>query len=111
MRVEGLWTSEIYGPQGWENIGVIVLEGGRAMGGSRNHFSVGGYELSEDDISLSIKLEYHGPPRTLFGSSDRHLAMCIDGHHREGIIEGSVYRENAPRQTLSFRLTKRADIP
>ena len=110
MSVDGLWTSEIYGLHGWENTGVIVLDGGQTIGGGRNHYSVGTYSQSENDIGISLLITYHGTPRTLFGSSDSQLSLRFDGQYDDGVIEGSVYREGNPRQTLSFRLTKRADI-
>ena len=110
MSVNGLWTSEIYGLHGWENTGVVVLDNGRTMGGGRNHYSVGTYRLSENEIDISLVITYHGSPRTLFGSSDSQLSLRFNGQHDDGVIEGSVYREGNPKQTLSFRLTKRADI-
>ena len=110
MSVDGLWTSEIYGLQGWENTGVVVLENGQVMGGGRNHYSTGSYNLSGDDISLSIDITYHGTPRTLFGSSDPTVSLHLDGRCNDEIIEGSVFRGDNPNQALSFRLTKRADI-
>ena len=111
MSIEGLWTSEIYGLHGWENTGVLMLRGGQTMGGGRNHYSVGTYDLSGNDIRVSIEICYHGPPRILFGSSDSRISLCFDGEHENGVVEGSVHRVGNPKQTLSFRLTKRADIP
>lgn len=110
MSVEGLWTSEIYGLHGWENAGVVVLNGGQMMGGGRHHYSTGTYSLSDNDISISAELCYHGKPQTLFGASDLEVSLRLNGCHEDGVIEGSVYREGNPNQTLSFRLTKRADI-
>lgn len=111
MSIQGLWTSEIYGLHGWENNGVVVLENGRALGGGRNHFSVGSYEISGEDLSMSIDIDYHGPPRTLFGSSDKKISIQLNGQIGNGMVEGAVFRPENPKLTLMFRLTKRADIP
>jgi hypothetical protein len=111
MSIQGLWTSEFYGLYGWENSGVVVLEKGRALGGGRNHFSIGSYELSGDEFRMNIDIEYHGPPRTLFGSSDKHISITLNGQVRDDTIEGSVFCSESPRQSLMFRLTKRADVP
>ena len=68
-RSKGLWTAEIHGPErGWENAGVIVLRDGHALGGGRHHYSVGTYNCSGEDFSMSLAIDYHGPPRTLFGT-------------------------------------------
>lgn len=109
MSLDGLWTSEIYGLHGWENAGVVVLDNGQAMGGGRHHYTVGTYSEDGDDISMRLQITYHGQPRTLFGSSDKELALCLDGRSEDGVIEGSVYREGSPKMSLLFRFTKRAD--
>ena len=110
MSIEGLWTGELYGLQGWENSGVIVFDSGRALGGGRHHFSVGTYDVSGNDVRVTVDLEYHGTPRTLFGSSERKIALEFVGQAADSVIEGSVYRPESPKQSLMFRLTKRAEI-
>ena len=110
MSVDGLWTTEMYGLHGWENTGVLVLKIGQAIGGGRNHYSVGTYSQSGDDISISIDIIYHGTPRTLFGSSDSTLSLQLNGRHTEELIEGAIFRRENPKQTLSVRMTKRAGI-
>lgn len=110
MSIQGLWTSEFYGLYGWENSGVVVLEKDRALGGGRNHFTIGTYELSGEEFSMTIDIEYHGPPRTLFGSSNKKITLKLTGDVRDSSIEGSVFRPESPRQSLLFRLTKRADV-
>jgi len=110
MSIEGLWTGELYGLHGWENAGIIVLESGRALGGGRHHFSTGTYKMSGGEFQLSMAIEYHGKPRTLFGSSKKKLSMKFTGHRAGDKIEGTVCRPKNPKQTLMFRLTKRADI-
>lgn len=110
MSIQGLWTGELYGLQGWENNGVVVLENGRALGGGRHHFTVGTYEISGEEFSMSLGIEYHGHPRTLFGSSDKRISLTYVGQVDNGTIEGSVFRPTNPRQSLMFRFTKRAEI-
>lgn len=111
MSVEGLWTTEFYGLYGWENRGVVVLEKGRVLGGGRNHFSVGKYELDGEGFYMILDIEYHGPAQTLLGSADKMMTIEFKGNLEDGHIEGSVSRRETPRQSLMFRLTKRADVP
>jgi hypothetical protein len=110
MSIEGLWTGELYGLQGWENSGVIVFDSGRALGGGRHHFSVGTYDVSGNDVRVTVDLEYHGTPRTLFGSSERKISLEFVGQAADSVIEGSVSRPESPKHSLMFRLTKRADL-
>ena len=111
MSIEGLWTAEICGLNGWENAGVVMLRDGHAMGGGRHHYSVGTYSCSGEDFSMSLAINYHGPPRTLFGSVDKQLSINVDGQVKRDEILGSVFRLGSPNQSLEFRLTKRAEMP
>ena len=60
---------------------------------------------------MSLAIDYHGPPRTLFGSSDKKLSINVDGQIERDEIEGSVFRVGSPNQSLAFRLTERAEMP
>ncbi len=111
MSIEGLWTAEIHGLQEWENAGVIVLHGGHALGGGRQHYSIGTYDCPGEDFSMSLTINYHGTPRTLFGSADKTLSIKVDGQVQRDEILGSAFRVESPNQSLAFRLTKRADMP
>ena len=85
MSVDGIWTTELMGLFGWEATGVLLLESGRAIGGGNLHYSVGSYDKN-------IKIEFKG-------------------EIRDGVIEGSAYRADKPNQNITYRLTRRADIP
>jgi hypothetical protein len=111
VSIEGLWTSEMYGLQGWEDVGVIVLNSGHALGGGRHHSSVGDYTFSGGEFSMSLAITYHGQVRTLFGSSDKSLSIQVEGRMQGDKILGTVHRAGSPSLSLSFRLTKRAEMP
>ena len=111
MSLQGLWTSEPYGLYGWENNGVMVLKNGWVLGGGRHHYSVGSYEDAGKEFAMSLDVEYHGQPWTLYGYSDKQISLKFVGEAGDGTIEGSVFRPQNPKQSLMFRLTKRAEIP
>lgn len=67
MSIEGISTDEVYGPFGWENQGVLLLENGRILGGDNKQYAIGTYSLSGDDLRAELKVHYYGPPRTVFG--------------------------------------------
>ena len=79
MSIEGLWTTEIHGQDGWENAGVLVLRDGHALGGGRQHYSIGTYDCPGEDFSMSLAITYHGTPRTLLGSADKTLSIKAQG--------------------------------
>jgi hypothetical protein len=111
MLLEGLWSSEIYGLFGWESTGVLMLRDGRAVGGGNNHTSVGEYSVEGNTATIGLNIRYHGSPRTLFGSTEAEFRVHLRGECSDGVITGSVYREDKPKLTLSVRLTRRADLP
>ena len=111
MSIEGLWTTEIYGLNGWENAGVVVLRDGNVLGGGRHHYTTGTYNTNGDDFSMTIVITYHGTPRTLFGSSDKQMSLNVDGQVGRDEIMGSVFRSGSPNLSLAVRLTKRAEMP
>lgn len=111
MTFDGIWTSEIMGLFGWETTGIVVLENGRAIDGGNHHYSTGTYEESSNEIKIHLKVEYHGTPRTIFGSADKNLSVEIHGRLRGTTILGAAHREDKPQQKVTVRLTRRADIP
>ena len=108
---EGIWTSEIMGLFGWETIGILTLEKGRVIGGGVHHYSTGSYEVSGDDVTIEVKVEFYGTPRTIFGASDRSLTVVAQCKLKGNVMEGHAHRVDKPGQNVTYRLTRRADVP
>ena len=111
MPVEGVWTGELYGPFGWDNRGIFVLEKGRILGGDNRQCTAGQYSVSNDDFSADLNVHYYGPPRTVFGQSSEQFKSRLVGKIRDGTIEGKIGRPEHPEFDLQVRLTKRMDLP
>ncbi len=111
MSIDGIWTSEVYGPFGWENGGIFVLEKGRIVGGDNRQYSIGTYSLSGDDVKAELLVHYYGPPRTVFGEAREQFTTEIVGTRNDREIHGTVRRADRPQFDLQMRLTKRLDLP
>jgi hypothetical protein len=111
MGIDGIWTAENYGPFGWENQGVYLLEDGRMAGGDNRQYSMGTYELSGDEFNATFLVNYYGPPRTEFGGADEKFKVEIHGQVKDGLIEGFIRRPDKPQFDLQVRMTKRLDVP
>ncbi len=111
MSLEGLWTSEIYGLFGWENTGVLILTNGQTMGGGNNHYSVGSYSEVGNNVEISLQIEFHGTPKTVFGAAENQLSISLKGKRDDSMIEGEVCRTDKRELSLPFRLIRRADVP
>ncbi len=111
MSVDGIWTGEILGPYGWENSGVYVLENGRILGGSNRHYSSGTYGVSDGNYHAEVQVHYYGPPRAIFGEKRDRFRLEVKGKLDDDIIDGHIVPSDKPQSTVSYRMTKRLDIP
>ena len=111
MSIEGIWTGEVYSAFGWENRGVFMLENGRIIGGDNRQYSVGTYNLSDNDMRAELLVHYYGPPRTVFGEAKEKFTTEIVGTWKSGEIDGTIRRPDKPQFDLQIRLTKRMDLP
>ena len=111
MSVEGVWTGEFYGPYGWENSGVYILERGLVLGGSGRHYSSGTYSVSGDTYRAKILVHYYGPPRAIFGERKEQFEIEVAGELKEDVIEAEVVRPDKPEFSVAYRLRRRMDLP
>lgn len=111
MSIEGIWTGEIYGPYGWENCGVYVIERGLMLGGNNRHYSAGRYSLTGKHLEARVFNFYHGRPRTIFGENREQFEFLLFGEVEEGVIEGEIRKPDRPRSGVKCRFSKRTEIP
>ena len=110
MSIDGIWTGEIYGPFGWDNRGVFVLDKGRIVGGDDRQYTIGNYTLSGNDVKAQLLVHYYGPPGTVFGEAKEEFTSEIVGTWKDGEIDGTIRRPDRPQFDLQIRLTKRMDL-
>ncbi len=111
MSIEGIWTGEIYGPYGWENCGVYIIERGLMLGGNDRHYSAGSYSLDGKHIEADLSGRFHGRPRTMFGQNRVEFDFTLSGEIEEGLIEGDIRSPSKPWSGVKCRFTKRTEIP
>lgn len=111
MSIDGIWTGEVYGPFGWDNRGVFLLEKGRIVGGDNRQYTMGSYRLAGKEVTADLMVHYYGPPRTVFGEAKEQFATVITGTWKDGEIGGTISRPDKPQFDLQIRLTKRMDLP
>ena len=110
MPVEGIWTTELYGEFGWEGIGIMILDGGRALGGSSNHYAKGSYVTSDDAVKVNLRVQVFGTPPALFGERQEAFDIVLEGKQAKNRISGTFSRRGKRGVSLTFRATKRADL-
>jgi hypothetical protein len=108
--IEGIWSVEIVGLFAWEHLGIAVLENGRVITGGNNHYAVGTYKLSGKKVTITIRVEYFGKPRIMFGSKEKTIKLKIVGEMRDDIIEAVARHKDTDRE-IPCRMTRCADIP
>ncbi len=108
MAIDGIWTSELYGPFGWESGGIFVIERGRVIGGDSRHYALGTCVLSGKEVRAELLVYCYGP---VSGQAREEFTNEIVGTLADGVIDGTVQRSDTPRFELQIRLTKRMDLP
>ena len=111
MSIEGVWTGEYYGPYGWENSGVYVLDRGVILGGSNRHYSTGTYSVSGNTYKAKIYVHYYSPPRAIFGERKDQFEIEVTGEVGEGVIDAEVVRPDKSELGVTYRMTRRMDLP
>ena len=111
MSVDGVWTGEVYGPYGWENSGVYVLENGRIVGGNNRHYSSGTYDVSGNTYKAEVFVHYYGPPRAIFGERREQFEINVTGELGEDVIDAQILRRDSkPQFAVQYRMTRRMDL-
>lgn len=111
MPIEGIWTGEVYGPFGWDNRGVFIVDGGRIVGGDNRQYSSGTYRQSGNEVKARMTVHYYGPPRAIFGEAKEEITIELEGTVSNHEINGFIRRPDKPQFDLEIRLTKRMELP
>ena len=111
MDLNGVWTTEILGAYDVENLGVLVLDSGRAAGGNDNFYASGTYRTEGDEVKMTVDIVFYEAPRTLFGSKDKEFQLEIVGRREDGIIRGELHRPDSPERKMLIHINRRADLP
>ncbi len=80
---EGLYTVEFRSPGIPPGHGVIVLNGGQALGGDGLFTYVGSYAANGDTLSAEIRAQRYVPGSSFFGKDEIEIKFSgnIDGPH------------------------------
>ena len=110
MSYEGIWSIQIGSDFGWQTLGILVLENGRALGGGDRAYSRGTYEATETTLRMSLHVHFYRSPRTLFGVMDKDIELELEAERLQDTLEGQAERPDMPGVSLPVRLTWRAPI-
>ena len=110
MSVNGIWKMEMLGPYGWESVSTAFLEDGRYLASSQDHYAVGGYELTGDQIKVTAATHSHGQaPRTMFGSNNPQMEVSFEGTLSGDQFSGQA-EDKKRKYSITFRATRLADL-
>ena len=109
MSVNGIWRIEMLGPYGWESVATAFLEDGKYRSASENHYTVGDYEVSGDQIRITAVLAQHGKARTVFGKKEKQMNLSFDGQVDVDRITGQA-RDDEGTYQVSYRAIRLAQL-
>ncbi len=110
MSYDGIWSVQIGSDLGWQTLGILVLDHGRAHGGGDKEYSRGTYEAGQDELRMSLHVHFYRSPRTLFGVMDKDIDLRVRGERLHDSIIGEAERPDMPGLTLPVRLSWRAPL-
>jgi len=109
MSANGIWKIEMLGPYGWEAVSTAFLEDGRYLAASQDHYAVGSYELTGNNIQVKATTHSHGQVRTMFGASAPSVEISFDGEINGDQISGQAEDKQA-KYSITFRGTRLGDL-
>jgi hypothetical protein len=109
VKVDGIWKIEILGHFGWEAVSTAFLEKGRYLAASQDHYTIGQYEVSGDNIRVEAAMHRHSEAQRSPGSSKARLVFAFEGRITDGHISGQL-DDNAGQQSITARGTRLGDI-
>jgi len=110
MSLNGIWKVEVPGLHDWESRGTTFLEDGIYRGASENHYMVGTYEVSGNQVKISAAGEQHGQGRTMFGKRGGFLELRFEGEINGDELHGQAQDADGEHQ-ISARFTRLASLP
>ncbi len=110
MKLDGIWTAEVAGPNGWDNAGLLVLDKGRVTGGSNVYYTRGTYALTREGIEMALKIRFYGITRTLLGECREEMSVELLGKRDKNIMYGRMTRKDKPRYSVAVRAIKQSDL-
>jgi len=110
MSLNGIWKTEILAPDGWESMGTAFFEDGKFKSGSRYHYSVGSYQITDNHVKVSAKYVTHGKARAMFGKKADRMDLEFEGDIDGDQIQGQA-TEGKGKYQVTFRARRLADLP
>jgi hypothetical protein len=108
---EGLWIVQYAGMEG-KDAGIVVLTGGRALGGDNAFTYIGTYTEAGGGIRASVAVQNFNPQigNVLGIKGDFRLELRAV-QTASGVLEGEGSTPQAPGFGLKVKLTRKAALP
>ncbi len=108
MSIDGVWSSEIYGPFGWEARGVLVLERGRILGGGAGSVPPA---AMNSRASISSPISRRTTMACRVPCLVEPFVSKLEGRIHEGVIDGTIVRPENSKYEAQIRLAKGMELP
>jgi hypothetical protein len=106
--IDGLWTVQFHGPQGFGGGVVVLNEKGQVLGGDSGFFYAGSYQVSGDSFKGKVSVKNFDPaiPNVIGVVGD--FDLLLEGKIQGASISGTGALATAPSAKIIVKLTKRA---
>ena len=109
MNVDGIWKIEFLQSYGWEAVSTAFLEKGRYLSASQDHYTIGRYEVSGNNIKVIATIYLHGE---VLDTSESHLERQIgfDGQINDDHLTGQA-DDSETQRSMTIRGTRLGYLP
>ena len=109
MTVDGVWKIEVLASYGWEAVSTAFLENGRYLSASQDHYVIGKYTLTGNQVQVVGVSHAHGEALNLFGVTEKELELTFNGEVDGDQVDGQA-EDKKSRYSITFRATRLADL-
>ena len=111
MNLNGIWSSELGGPYGWEPVGTMFLKEGHMTGSGRNHYTIGTYRAKGDSVVFHFEYNQFGKKRALFGQKSEQVSVVVKAKRDGDTMIGEATLPGHTEYGICVRFKRRADLP
>lgn len=107
MKVDGIWSVEIAGLEGWDRIATCFMKDERYFDASADHYSVGSYKVTKEKFKASVRVFQYGQARAIFGSKAKKMDVVFEGKIKEkGKISGRSFPASGSKFDVKVRMKR-----
>ena len=111
MKIDGIWSVEAYGYEGWEPVGTAFFDKGIYRAGGAEHYVVGSYNVKGRALLINARAHQFGKVRFVHGDKKARSKVAAVGKlKKNGTMVATVKDKESARFKLKVRYTRQGGL-